>query len=293
MQNVNPVPRTRRTAVWLLLLLSVIPHVSDGADVEIPKTARETYTCEKEERYFASWSKLAGTLTEEEIVKRVPDSNIESVQAGDGRVLKGIRIAREKDNKYALLIIQGNAWSSRGFSKAVAPFFIVPKLDLFFFDFRGYGLSKPANGSLAAIVSDYRDIADWLVRKGYTHLYLYTYSFGGVIALNAFPTLAPFKRVVIDAAPARLGDFGFKCDPSYDPADKLPKSCPSLVFMHGTTDGVVRRRGVQSLIDSVRANGGAVDVGQSRGHPFQMEFNSSRKNRVAAIIHHLNLPEDR
>lgn len=275
----------------IFVLAIMLCSLAHSAEPSIAYTERETYTCEDEQKQFESWSRWAGGMGEPELLQQVPKAQVKDVRAGDGRILRGLQIQGTPTAKDALLVIPGNAWSTKGFSR-IASLFPSDKLTIFLFDFRGYGISKPGNPTMSAILSDYQDIATWLKAQGYRSLYLYAYSFGGVIALNAFPAGQPFRRIVIDSVPARPSEMGFKCKPSYDPIAKVPGSCSNITFMHGTSDWVIPRTYTQPLITSIGACGGVLDIDESRGHPFQIEWKSSRIKRIDAMVRHLNLEAD-
>lgn len=275
----------------MLILATMLCSSAHSAEPSIAHTERETYTCEDEQSLFESWSRVAGSMSESELLQQLPEAQVKAVQASDGRILKGLQIPATPKAKDALLVIPGNAWSTKGFS-SIASLFPSDKLTIFLFDFRGYGLSKPGNPTMSAILSDYKDIARWLQAQRYRNLYLYAYSFGGVIALNAFPAGSPFRRIVLDSVPARPSEMGFKCKPSYDPIEKIQNSCQNITFMHGTSDWVVPRSYTQPLVSSISACGGVLDIDESRGHPFQIEWQSSRVKRIDAMVRHLNLEVD-
>lgn len=287
--NPELVTGVRRIGLSILIAIAFgsAAHAAENAS---DNTERETYTCDEERKHFESWSKIAGTLTESELMQRVPNSRIATVATADGRMLRALHIRSTAGAKDAVLVIQGNAWSTKAFS-TIASLFPTDRLEVFVFDFRGYGLSKPGNPSMLAILNDYQEIGAWLQTQGYRDLYLYAYSFGGVVALNSYPDGKPFRRVVVDSVPARPGQMGFNCRPSYDPVDKVSRSCPNLTLMHGTSDWVVPRKYTQPLIDAVRACGGVLDIEESRGHPFQIEWQSSRARRVKAMMDHLKLQD--
>lgn len=272
-------------AALATLLLGPLAYAQDN---QIQPSERETYTCADEQKHFESWSKIAGTMPETKLLQLVPNSQIVTVTAADSRTLRGLRMREGEGAKDALLVIQGNAWSTKSIV-SIAPLFPTKKLDIFVFDFRGYGLSKPGNATMSAIISDYRDIGVWLQLQGYRNLYVYAYSFGGVIALNSFSTTSTFRRIVLDSVPARPSQMNFHCTVSYDPVDKVPQPCSSIAFMHGTSDWVVPRRYTQPLIDALSACGGVLDINESRGHPFQIEWQSSKIRRIDAMIRHLKL----
>lgn len=274
--------RYTRTLIAFAVLLAA-PLLAD----DVLLTPRERYTCDKEveEKHFGSWSRMAGDSSETKIKKKYPNARIVSVGMPDERTIRGIQFPATPPLAGAVIVIPGNAWLAEDFAD-YADAFTAIHLDVFLFDFRGYGLSKPGVPTLSAIIDDYRDLAAWL-DKQYKQKYLYAFSFGGVVALNAFPNGQPFTRMVVDATPARLGDLKFTCSVSYDPVDKLPGACPYLTMMHGTRDWILPRRVTQELITKVQSCGGEVDIAAPRGHPFQVEWRSTRRKRLADIVRHL------
>ena len=269
-----------------LVLLAIGPSVSAQQSPFVPP-----YTCSNEQDSLNSWSRVAGTASESKLLTTIPNATIESLSARDGQSLKGISARSSANTKDALLVIQGNGWSLRWLAGEIARF-PTESLDVYAFDFRGYGLSKPGTPAFGSIITDYQDIASALQTKGYRNLYLYAFSFGGVIAANAFPTGAPFHRIVLDAVPSHPRDYGFICIESYDPPVHLPDDCSSYTFMHGTSDGVVPRKYAKENIDAIRKCGGVLDIEVARGHPFQMEWDASREKRVKAIMEHLRRSDE-
>lgn len=262
-----------------------------GSDAISYRTEREIYTCENEEKRFSSWSKLAGKSTENDFSDSPVNLEIVSVKVGDGREIRGIKIpTRVRENpRFALLVIPGNGWKAQDLLEVVVPHFPEIAGDILIFDFRGYGISKPGYPSMSAIVSDYRDLVDWIRDSGYGDIYLYAFSFGGVVALNAFPDLKPFRRAVLDAVPAHPSKMGFYCDVEYDPVEIIGDKCKDLTIMHGKSDWVIRRKSIQELIDAVLACGGKADIDRRAGHPFQIEWRKSRARRVQIVMNHLDI----
>jgi pimeloyl-ACP methyl ester carboxylesterase len=276
------------TAAALLCLAS---GMAAAETPDSQPSERERYTCTDEAKRFTSWASLAGRLDPEKVQKEFPGVRVVEVLAGDGRTLRGVASRGSSPRKDAVLVIGGNGWSARSYVDAVLPHFARFDTDVYYFDYRGYGMSTPANPTMHAILDDYRDIATWLSSQGHERLYLYGFSFGGLVALAAFPTLAPFQRVVVDSAPSRASDFGFVCSPTYETVDFVPSDCSRLTVMHGTSDWIVPRGMVSELIATASKCGAATDVDASRGHPFQIEWKSSRKQRVAAVMGHLGIKE--
>jgi len=128
--------------------------VSASVAQEVSLTEREIFTCEKEQKLFKSWSWWAGNTTKERALKMAPDANIIAIQAGDGRVLRGLQFTALYEPLGAVLVMPGNAWIAQKFAK-YADIFVVEKLDVYVMDYRGYGLSKPGIPSIHAIIKDY------------------------------------------------------------------------------------------------------------------------------------------
>ena len=96
-------------------------------------------------------------------------------------------------------------------------------VDVYVYDYRGYGLSE-GNSRLAAIVADYREIAASLNAQPYRRRLLYGMSMGGVILLNAVGASSDYSALVIDSAPSRISPYG--CPKIYDPVHHLPRTAP-------------------------------------------------------------------
>ena len=126
--------------------------------------------------------------------------------------------------------------------------------------------------------------------KSYDKLFLYAFSFGGVVAANSFGKNSPFNKIVLDSVPSRPSKvLGIKCSLSYSPVDKIGTLCSDLTFMHGTSDWVIGRRNTQELIEHIKNCGGELDVNKSRGHPFQIEWKSTSRARIKDVIGHFGL----
>lgn len=280
--------------VQLILLLLTISGEVHANDPEVPPLSpREQYTCKDEAKRFNSWASLAGRLELDSLQANSLGVQLNEVEMVDGRVIRGISLRTSKPRSNAVLVIGGNGWSAKPFLRSVLPNFAAFDTDVYYFDFRGYGMSTPAYPTMHAIIEDYRDLAKWLLSQGHTKLYLYAFSFGGVVALASFPQLSPFARIVVDSSPSRASEFDFLCSPTYETVDFLPTKCTQLTIMHGTSDWVMPRPKVQELIEAARNCGATIDVSANRGHPFQIEFGSSRKSRVETVMKHLGIEEQK
>ena len=125
------------------------------------ETQRERTTCEGEAFTFWLWSFLAGATNPDEVLS-IPNTELITFLTNDRRTLKGFRL--ESDHMPAkgyVLVIQGNGW----LASQLAPYLIPLRnigLDIYIYDFRGYGLSKPGLRRFAAIIEDYQEIIDEL-----------------------------------------------------------------------------------------------------------------------------------
>jgi pimeloyl-ACP methyl ester carboxylesterase len=254
-------------------------------------TPREIAHCGEQERdLFQTWSKVAGTSTEQDALASAPGAEMFDIPMADGRVIRGVRIRGSADTRRFVLVIPGNAWLAKNFAPYGAGL-SSGGFDVYIPDFRGYGLSQPGIPTMNAIVADYREIAAWIWSQGYDDGYLYAFSFGGVVAAAAFSDDTKFKRIVLDAVPSRpIARLKLTCSINYDPVDRLPADCHNMVVMHGTSDWVVRRRGAQEFLNKAEACGALLDTGKRRGHPFQIEWQSTKQRRLQDVINYLAAP---
>ena len=276
----------RQRAGILLGLLSILFAAQAFSEQPLVPTAREVLTCGKREGdLFKGWARMAGHSTPASALKSLSNADIFSVQMSDGRTIRGIR-ARAAGRMYKfVLVIPGNGWIAQTFDPYISQF-AKAGFDVYVPDFRGYGLSQPAVPTMQGIVADYRDLSRWIWAQQYRRGYVYAFSFGGVVAVDALD-LRRFSRVVLDAAPAHPAQLlGLTCSVSYDPEHYLPGSCRNVVLMHGTRDWVLRRWKVQDLINAAAKCGATLDIGKPRGHPFQLEWPSTSEGRVQDVIQH-------
>ena len=157
-------------------------------------------------------------------------------------------------------------------------------LDVYIYDYRGYGVSK-GRSRLAAIVADYRAIVAHLNRLGYSRQFLYGISMGGVILLNAVGDSSAYTRLVIDSSPARISHLG--CPERYDPVAHLPPDSSRLMIISGGADTVIPPREMEELIRVARGRGARILQDNGFAHPYQDpsdEVHRRRQNEVAAFL---------
>jgi pimeloyl-ACP methyl ester carboxylesterase len=230
---------------------------------------------------FWLWRRLAGTPNAQRIA-RLKDVEPIKFAAPDGRQLGGYKLSTASPKGY-LLVAQGNAMLADQLVADLQPFRDLG-LDVYIFDYRGYGISQ-GKSRLAAIVTDYAAIVAHLNTLGYSRQFLYGISMGGVIFLNAVGDSPAYTRLVVDSSPARISRFG--CPESYDPVTRLPTDSSRLMIISGAADTVVSPRDMEELIRVARSHGAHVLQDKDFAHPYQDssdEVHRRRQNEVAAFL---------
>ena len=157
-------------------------------------------------------------------------------------------------------------------------------LDVYIYDYRGYGISQ-GKSRLAAIVADYRAIVAHLNGLGYPRQLLYGISLGGVILLNAAGDRSPYTRLVIDSSPARISNLG--CPERYDPVTHLPEDSSRVMIISGAADTVVPPRAMDELVRVAQARGARILRDNAFAHPYQDSSDQVHRRRhkvVAAVL---------
>lgn len=185
----------------------------------------------------------------------------------DGRALRGFKIAAQPPTRGALLFAQGNAMLADQMLRALLPI-AAQGVDVYVFDYRGYGLS---NGTprLKAIISDYTELAQEISRQSPGKRYLYGVSFGGIVLLNALASIGTIDAFVIDSSPSVVSDMG--CPTAYDPVANVPADAQSILMIVGGKDKVVPPSRSSALAEGVRSRGGRVERNDRFSHPFMDE----------------------
>ena len=230
---------------------------------------------------FALWNRLAGKA---DPGRANAVANAESItyRTRDGRVLRGYKLASTAaDGVVAgkLLVAQGNAMLSdrllsslNGFTEA--------GLEVFIFDYRGYGNSE-GKRRLKAIVSDYREMAARLTESDGGLRLLYGISFGGVVMLNVIGSGAEYDRAVIDSTPSRISGLG--CPWQYDPAANLTSDASRILVLAGERDTVVPVRDSAELLARASELGARSELHSEYAHPFMDRDINIHRARLALI----------
>ncbi len=269
----------RLRILFFVPLLLIMNAETRGAwsrenDVAVCGSIREPLT-------FWLWRRLAGA-PDPRLVESIKNVERLAFTSGDGTQLGGYKLAADSPKGY-LLVAQGNAMLADQLLADLLPFRDLG-LDVYIYDYRGYGISK-GKSRLAAIVADYRAIVAHLNGTGYTRQLLYGISMGGVILLNAVGDSLAYTRLVIDSSPARISHLG--CPERYDPVAHLPPDSSRLMIISGGADTVVSPRDMDELIRAGQSRGARILQDKRFAHPYQDasdETHQRRQNEVAAFL---------
>lgn len=238
----------------------------------------------KEPVAFWFWSIAAGQPDSSRLahLRNVEDI---SLNTQDGRVLRGYALKAASPGKDPvspkgyLLVAQGNAMLA---DQILGNFvgFANSGLDVYIFDYRGYGRSE-GKRRLKAIVSDYREIIEHLDSLQYPAQRFYGMSFGGIVVLNALQSRLGDHRVVIDSTPSRLSDYG--CPETYDPVQNLPQYGANHLMIVGLKDHVVTPMQSKELLKIAEERGAAILRDPDFSHPFMDQKLSVHQRRMQAV----------
>jgi alpha/beta superfamily hydrolase len=207
--------------------------------------------------------------------------NIErlSFTTRDGRELGGYKLRADHPQGY-LLVAQGNAMLADQIM-GVLTFFRDYGLDVYVYDYRGYGLSE-GKSRLKAIVSDYREIVAALNAQGYGRRYLYGMSMGGVILTNAIGPSEEYDALVLDSPPSRVSGLG--CPEDYDPVRNLPQDSVRLMLIIGLKDRVAPPGDIEELSHILEQRGGRVLKSPEFAHPLMDLDPAIRRRRLQSVL---------
>jgi alpha/beta superfamily hydrolase len=263
--------------VWMVFTASDL-RAALAQEVDV-----ETAVCGsmREPFMFWLWRSMAGSPNPARVAHI---TNLEQIRfkTRDGVELGGYKLTATKPKGY-LLVAQGNAMLADQLVADLQTFRELG-LDVYIFDYRGYGISK-GNSRLAAIAGDYAEIVSYLNTLGYAKRLLYGISMGGIILLNAVGRSQTYMRLAVDSSPSRISDFG--CPERYDPVANLPEDSSRLMIISGAKDQVVAPSQMDELVRVGGLRRGRVLLDNEFAHPYQ-DFSDAihrrRQNEVAAFL---------
>jgi alpha/beta superfamily hydrolase len=196
----------------------------------------------------------------------------------DGRTLGGYRLRANPATGY-LLVAQGNATLVDQIAHKMQ-YFRRLGVDIYLYDYRGYGLSE-GKSRLRAIVEDYREIAASLNAQPYRRRLLYGMSMGGVILLNAVAASGDYTALVVDSSPSRISRYG--CPKIYDPVRQLPPDSSRILVIGGERDRVVPIAQMEELLRIAQSRRAQVLRHPQLAHPFMDASADLHQRRFQAV----------
>jgi hypothetical protein len=268
----------------LIIMISMATTIGNAEAVD-----REATICGpiKERFYFWMWSMNAPSPDPSRVAQF---KNIEPISftTADNKKLAGYKYNSHNGNqvktkpKGYLLVALGNAMIA---DRMITSFgqFAQKGLDIYIYDYRGYGNSE-GKRRLNAIIEDYKEIAISL-NKSYGLKYLYGISLGGVFVSNVIGSGIDFDTAIIDSSPSRLSTHG--CPQRIDPVENLPQNSSKLFVITGKQDQVLGDDMTQELREAASEKGAKTIHGESFAHPFMDSKEETHQERMDLIINFL------
>jgi len=205
-----------------------------------------------------------------------------------GHKLEARSVSPSTAHQGVLLVFQGNAMLAEQILGEFVPF-ARAGLDVYVIDYRGFADSG-GDPYLRAIVADYQAIAQRLSRENKGRLFIYGMSFGAGLALKVLNSGVDYRAAVIDAAPSRFLKFkilclvsvnALKCPDEYHPQNNVPADVSRILFLHGSSDSVIRTCDADDLKKQVEQKRGVFRVLDNFAHPMQDDKDQrAERNRV-------------
>ena len=266
----------------LLSLFVLTASTISGATVT-PAQDAATAVCGaiREPFMFWLWRSTAGSPAPNRVA-HVSGLGQIGFKTRDAIELGGYKLSAINPKGY-LLVAQGNAMLADHLVADLQTFRDLG-LDVYIFDYRGYGMSK-GKSRLVAITADYAEIISHLNTQTYAKRFLYGISMGGIILLNAVGQSENYTRLVVDSSPGRISGFG--CPERYDPVGHLPEDSSRLMIISGAQDGVVTPSQMDELIRVAESRGARILRDKEFAHPYQdasATTHRRRQNEVATFL---------
>jgi hypothetical protein len=228
---------------------------------------------------LAFWSfRLAAGAPDATRVRAIHGIERLSFTTRDGRRLGGYRLRAIEPWGY-LLVAQGNAMLA---DQIIGDFQLFQDLglDVYVYDYRGYGLSE-GKSRLKALISDYRELIHALNAEDYRRRFLSGLSMGGIILLDAVGISGGYDALVIDSSPSRISPLG--CPEEYDPVNHLPLDCSRIKIVIGLRDRVVVPAEIKELASEAEGRRAEVLRHPEFAHPFQDPSLEVRRGRLKVV----------
>jgi alpha/beta superfamily hydrolase len=261
----------------LFLVGTLMANDTQSMAAQVPDVEAAVCGSFHEPFMFWLWRLQAGTPDQQRLAQV---ENVERLRfrTRDGVELGGYKLPARNASGY-LLVAQGNAMLADHLV-ADLQFFRDLGVDVYLFDYRGYGLSQ-GKSRLAAIVADYEEIVAVLNHQAYAHHLLYGISMGGVILLNAIGQSQAYTRLVVDSSPSRISALG--CPERYDPVRHLPEDSARIMMIAGDQDRIVTPQQMSELLTVARTRGARVLQDPEFAHPSQDASAETHRRRLGEV----------
>jgi alpha/beta superfamily hydrolase len=270
------------SALVVSLLILATTNANEAKPTPAQNADVETAVCGsiREPFMFWLWRRAAGSPNPNRVAHLTGVEQIR-FRTRDGIELGGYKLAAKDPDGY-LLVALGNAMLADQVADTLTPFRDLG-LDVYVFDYRGYGNSQ-GKSRLAAIAGDYIELVSYLNSLGYEKRLLYGISMGGVILLDAVGRSDAYHRMVVDSSPGRISGLG--CPESYDPVEHLPEDGSRLMIISGYRDTVVTPDQMTELTQVAASRGARIIQDKEFAHPYQDPHTTHqrRQNDVIAFL---------
>lgn len=211
----------------------------------------------------------------------------DSFQTKDGKTIRGLVWRASQPTGY-LLIAQGTSMLAAEIYERFKTFRDLG-LDIYLYDYRGYGESIDIETTLEGIISDYAvRINELNAIPAYKEHFIFGISLGGVIFSNAIKDLhGEIDGVVFDSVPHAVPWYAF-CPSEVDPIERLPDSCRNWLIIGANKDKVIGRRAARLAEGATEHCGAQSKIENHFGHIF-MDSRSNTSERMAAAKRHFAL----
>jgi alpha/beta superfamily hydrolase len=211
----------------------------------------------------------------------------DSFQTMDGKTIHGLVWKSAEPNGY-LLIAQGTSMLAAEIYEQFREFRDIG-LDVYLYDYRGYGESGDIDTTLEGIVSDYSiRVSELNKLPAYKKHFIFGISLGGVIFSNAIKEMHGYIHgAVFDSVPHAVPWYAF-CPSEVDPVKLLPDSCGNWLFVGAEKDKVIGRRAAKFARRATEYCGAQTKIEKHFGHIF-MDDRNNTKERMAAAKRHFEL----
>ena len=142
-------------------------------------------------------------------------------------------------------------------------------------------LASPAMAQ-EAVGLDQIQVTDFIKSQGYSNLYLYGMSMGGIFAMSPHMPRSDFAAIAVDSSPAKFPWYAF-CPAEYDPISNVPEDSSNILIISGDQDTVIPAPDVKPLGEKVMKNGGKYLNREDLGHPL-MDSREATDFRFKAVV---------